>query len=85
MMQIRMQQRNAKIFTDLKNDVISSRLRAVRAINNELILLYHRIGNYILKLQKENGWGSKVIQQLSQDLKNSFPDMKVFSERNLNT
>jgi predicted nuclease of restriction endonuclease-like (RecB) superfamily len=34
-------------------------------------------------LQKEKGWGSKVIDQLSQDLKSAFPDMKGFSTRNL--
>ena len=73
----------AQVLTKLKDDVRASRIRVARAVNTELILLYHRIGTYILKLQKEQGWGSKVIQQLSKDLKSTFPDMNGFSERNL--
>ena len=73
----------AQVLTKQKDDVRASRLRAARAVNTELILLYHRIGTYISKLQEEQGWGSKVIQQLSKDLKSMFPDMKGFSERNL--
>ena len=46
-------------------------------------MLYHRIGSNILQLQKERGWGSKVIDQLSHDLKTTFPEMKGFSTRNL--
>ena len=34
-------------------------------------------------LQKEQGWGSKVIDQLSRDLKSAFPEMKGFSVTNL--
>jgi len=37
----------------------------------------------ILKRQKEEGWGSKVIDRLAKDLKQEFPDMKGFSSRNL--
>lgn len=58
-------------------------MRAVNVINCELILLYHYIGTQILQRQQKNGWGAKVIDQLSQDLKSAFPDMKGFSPRNL--
>lgn len=73
----------AKVFNELKKDVRASQLRAMRSVNKELIMLYHRIGTYILVLQKKQGWGSKVIDQLSQDLKSTFPEMKGFSVRNL--
>lgn len=73
----------AKIFNELKKDVRASQLRAMRSVNTELIMLYHRIGTYILNLQKTQGWGSKVIDQLSKDLKSTFPEMKGFSVRNL--
>lgn len=33
--------------------------------------------------QKTEGWGAKVIDRLSFDLKEAFPDMKGFSSRNL--
>lgn len=73
----------AKVFNELKKDVRASQLRAIRSVNTELIMLYHRIGTYILDLQKKQGWGSKVIDQLSKDLKSTFPEMKGFSVRNL--
>ena len=73
----------AKVFNELKKDVRASQLRAIRSVNTELIMLYHRIGTYILDLQKKQGWGSKVIDQLSRDLKSTFPEMKGFSVTNL--
>ena len=67
----------------IKKDIQSSRIRASLSVNKELILLYWRIGTEILEKQKELGWGSKVIEQLSLDLKHSFPDIKGFSKQNL--
>lgn len=61
----------------------SSRYRAALQVNHELILLYHHIGTQILKSQAEHGWGGKVIDWLSKDLKASFPEIKGFSSRNL--
>lgn len=34
--------------------------------------------------EDEAGWGAKVIQRLSDDLRQAFPDMRGFSVRNLN-
>jgi predicted nuclease of restriction endonuclease-like (RecB) superfamily len=69
---------------DIKTRIVSSRYQAARAVNKELILLYHHIGTQILEKQKTQGWGSKVIEHLSKDLKTAFPEMKGFSTRNLN-
>jgi predicted nuclease of restriction endonuclease-like (RecB) superfamily len=41
------------------------------------------MGRVILKQQASEGWGAKVIDRLSFDLKEAFPDMKGFSPRNL--
>lgn len=73
----------AQFFEDLKTHVRLSQQKAVLKVNQQLILLYHHIGSEILRLQEEKGWGSKVIEQLSQDLKSTFPDMKGFSVTNL--
>ncbi len=70
-------------FTDLKNRIRLAQQKAVISINRELILLYWKIGKDILTNQEKLGWGSKVIDQLSQDLRREFPDMKGFSIRNL--
>lgn len=41
------------------------------------------IGRQILESQRQEGWGSKVIDRLSRDLHIAFPEMKGFSPRNL--
>jgi len=53
------------------------------AVNRELVLLYWQIGREILARQREQGWGTKVIDQLARDLHQAFPDMQGFSPRNL--
>lgn len=67
----------------LKAEIKQSRLKAHLSVNKELILLYWRIGKEILKRKQELGWGSKVIDQLSQDLRHEFPEMKGLSTRNM--
>ena len=60
-----------------------SKLKAILSVNTELLTLYWEIGNDILTKQKEQGWGTKVITQLSKDLTERFPDDRGYSERNL--
>lgn len=68
---------------DLKKRVYQSRYQAARQVNKELVLLYHHIGSEILRQQKEQGWGAKIIEQLSKDLRSEFPEMKGFGAANL--
>lgn len=72
-----------KFFADLKERVTSSRYKAALSVNKELILLYHHIGSQILEAQSKQGWGAKIIDQLSRDFVSAFPEMKGFSTRNL--
>ncbi len=67
----------------LKERIQQERLRVVMAGNSALVNLYWDIGLGILRKQKEEGWGAKVIDRLSADLRKTFPDMKGFSPRNL--
>jgi predicted nuclease of restriction endonuclease-like (RecB) superfamily len=48
-----------------------------------LVLLYWGIGKETLARQKAEGWGAKIIEQLADDLRRSFPEMKGLSPRNL--
>lgn len=73
----------ASFIENLKQRVAISRYQAARSVNKELILLYHHIGTQILKSQKEYGWGAKIIDRLSKDLRSAFPEMKGFSPQNL--
>lgn len=67
----------------LKKRVAESRYKATLSVNKEMVLLYHHIGCQILKSQEEKGWGAKVIEKLSKDLRSAFPEMKGFSAQNL--
>jgi len=67
----------------LKERIRSAQMRAILAVNQELVILYWQIGQEILTRQQMQGWGAKVIDKLAQDLQKSFPEMKGFSPRNL--
>lgn len=68
---------------NIKQSVYQSRYQAARQVNKELIILYHHIGSEILRQQNEKGWGAKVINQLSKDLRSEFSEMRGFSSQNL--
>ena len=53
------------------------------AANSSMICLYWKIGKAILEKQEVEGWGTKVIDRMSKDLCDEFPDMKGFSARNI--
>ncbi len=67
----------------LKQRIRGARQKALLAANAEQIRLYHDIGRDILERQSQQGWGARVIDRLSADLRTAFPDMKGFSSRNL--
>lgn len=67
----------------LKSRVRDAQLRAGIAANRELVLLYWSIGRDILAEQAEHGWGAKVVERLSADLRREFPGLKGLSFRNL--
>lgn len=68
---------------DVKTRIRSAQVKAALAVNRELLFLYWAIGREILERQQVEGWGSKVLDRLSKDLKREFPEMKGFSRSNL--
>lgn len=68
---------------ELKQKILLSQQQAIKAVNYELVLLYWDIGNSIIINQKQQGWGAKIVENLSSELKKSFPNMSGFSIRNL--
>jgi len=73
----------AQFLDGLKDRIRQMQVRTALSVNRELILLYWQIGRDILQRQVTQGWGSKVIDRLAQDLRREFPEMKGFSPRNL--
>jgi len=56
---------------------------AVKAVQSYTNKLYWKIGELIIKRQKENSWGKSVVEQLSKDLKLRIDDGISWSPRNL--
>lgn len=73
----------AKVLGELKKRIEQTRLATVIAANTEMVRLYWHVGRVILARQEQEGWGAKVIDRLSYDLRQAFPDMSGLSARNL--
>jgi predicted nuclease of restriction endonuclease-like (RecB) superfamily len=71
------------LLQELKDRIRSAQVRAALSVNRELVVLYWTIGRDILNRQKDEGWGTKIIDRLSDDLTKAFPDMRGFRARNL--
>lgn len=69
-----------EIVDNIKSNIRSAQYKAAVAANKELIMLYWNIGKII---NAHKSWGNKFIENLAQDIKLDFPDMKGFSVRNL--
>lgn len=69
-----------EIVNSIKGNIRSSQYKAAVIVNRELILLYWKVGTVI---NSHKTWGNKFIENLAQDIKLDFPDIKGFSVRNL--
>ena len=71
------------LLADVKQRIAQAQVRAIWAVNRELLGLYWDIGRLIEARQKQQGWGAAVIPRLAKDLHNELPEEKGFSERNI--
>lgn len=69
--------------TELKQRIRQSQIKAAVKVNIEMLHLYWSVGEDIVKRNAEAVWGNSVINQLAQDLRDEFADMRGFSPRNL--
>lgn len=67
---------------ELKSKIRSTQIKASLAVNVTLVGFYWELGKMIS--EKEGAWGSKLIERVAKDLQADFPEMKGFSERNIN-
>ena len=72
-----------EFISDLKRRVRTTQFRAVRAANTEVLRLYWSVGRSILDRQRDQGWGAKVVDQISADLRREFPGQRGWSRRSL--
>ena len=71
------------LLANIKQRIRTAQVRATFSANAELIRLYWDIGRAIAQRQQRQGWGSAVIPRLACDLRNELPEVKGFSERNI--
>lgn len=55
----------------------------IASANADMLFHYWKVGHFILYLQEKNGWGAKVIDKLSQAIRQQYPDKKGYSRRNI--
>ena len=67
----------------IKQRIQTAQIRAVLAVNAELLGLYWDIGRQLVAWQRDRAWGSAVVEQMAQDLQASYPGMKGFSRTSL--
>ncbi|NTW32917.1 MAG: DUF1016 domain-containing protein [Bacteroidetes bacterium] len=72
-----------EILNNLKEKIRQARIKAIYTANTQLLVMYWEIGNAILQQQQAYGWGAKIVDRFSVDLKTEFPDFKGLSVRNL--
>jgi predicted nuclease of restriction endonuclease-like (RecB) superfamily len=68
---------------ELKIRIRAAQVKAVLSANRELIQLYWSIGRDVFIKQKNEGWGSKIVDRLASDLHHEFPEMEGFSRTNI--
>lgn len=68
---------------EIKANYRSAQLKAVHAVNSQMIQFYWSLGKRILEKQASVTWGGKFLDQLSRDLQIEFPGTQGFSVRNL--
>ncbi len=62
----------------------SVQVKAATKVNEEMLRFYWSVGRDIVKMQSENKYGTGFIQNISEDLRNAFPNQHSFSRTNLN-
>ena len=75
-----------KIYIDavsyISNEIKNTKYNVIRKVNTASMELHWKIGEYLSTRKLIEGYGKGVVERLSVDLKNEFPDMGL-SPRNL--
>jgi len=72
-----------KQFAEIRTLIQKAKTNAFHAVNVHLIDLYHEIGKYISEKIKNADWGEGIVNNLSEYLKRTEPEIKGFSAQNL--
>lgn len=70
-------------FEKIVDIIESAKERAHRKVNEELILMYRDIGEYISKQSENAEYGNAFVQKLADFFAENYPDLKGFNRRGL--
>ena len=70
-------------FQKVVNIIESAKERAYRKVNEELILMYRDIGEYISKQSYNSAYGDAFVQKLADFFAENYPELKGFNRRGL--
>ena len=70
-------------FETIVNIIESAKERAYRKVNEELILMYRDIGEYISKQSENTEYGDAFVQKLADFFAENYPDLRGFNHRGL--
>ncbi|MET3176645.1 UNVERIFIED_ORG: hypothetical protein ABIB52_004520 [Arthrobacter sp. UYCu721] len=62
------------LLASVTGKVRAGRSKAIAAANQEMLHSYLAIGRDILERQSLEGWGARIVDRLSVDLKRQFPE-----------
>ncbi|GHT54404.1 hypothetical protein AGMMS49982_19060 [Bacteroidia bacterium] len=65
------------------SEIEQAQVKTVSAANVQMLLHYWKVGNFILHSQQQLGWGSKVVDNISNAIREKYPQKKGYSPRNL--
>ena len=68
---------------EIKRRYKNAQIKAAVKVNSEQLLFNWQLGRDLVLRRAEEKWGKGVVEQLSLDLQDAFPNVKGFSARNL--
>lgn len=60
-----------------------ARNRAFHKVNEELVLLYFKVGNIVSAKVAEGAWGDNTVDELASYIESKYPGLKGFNRRGL--
>lgn len=70
-------------FEDIARLIEESKNRAFHKVNEELVLLYLKVGETVSLKVAEGSWGEKTVEELAAFILLKYPGMKGFNRRGL--
>ena len=70
-------------FEDIVYVIEQARENAYRKVNEELIMMYQRVGQFLSEKSKSASYGDSYIDSLAEYIQTRFPGIKGFNRRGL--